>query len=102
MLADHAGFLARGLDHSREFSADGIGEGDVSHHATAEKSIDAMARSIEKLIGNDEIQRLMFFLQRTDRRDRNDSLNSKLLEAVNVGAKIQLAGQDAMTESMSR
>ena len=61
-----------------------------------------MPRSIEKLIGDDEVQRLMFFLQRSDSRDGNDALDPQLLEPVNVGAKVQLTGQNAMAASMAR
>src|SRR5208337_3188807 len=101
-LAYDADFFAGGLDHARQFSANRIGKADVRHHAAAEKSVYAMASAIEKLVGDDEVQRLMLFLQRSDCGDRNDALDSKLFEAVNIGAEIQLAGQDAMAASMAR
>ena len=58
-------FLQADSDHARQFSADGIGKGDVSHHAVAEKSIHAMAGAIEELVGDDEVERLVLFLQRS-------------------------------------
>ena len=41
----------------------GIGEGDVSHDAATKKRVDAMTRAVEELIGNNEVQGLVFFLQ---------------------------------------
>ena len=57
-------------------------------HAVAEKSIHAMAGAIEELVGDHEIQRLVFFLQRSHGGNGNDALDAQLLEAVNIGAKI--------------
>src|SRR5581483_3889245 len=45
---------------------------------------------------------LVFFLQRTHGRDRNNALHAQLLEAVNIGAKIQFAGKQAVPASMTR
>src|SRR5437868_11012135 len=59
-----------------------------------------MAGTVEKLIGDDEVQRFVFFLQRSDGGNGNDALDSKLLEAVNVGAEVQLRRQQAMTAPM--
>ena len=60
-----------------------------------------MARAIEKLVRNNEIQRLVLFLQRPHSRDRNDALDPKLLESMNVCAKIQFARQNSMAASMA-
>src|SRR5690348_8724556 len=46
-----------------EFGAHRIGKGNVGDDAIAEERVDAMARTIEELVGNDELQRLMFFLE---------------------------------------
>jgi len=65
-LADNADFFARGLHHDCQYSANRIRKGDVGYDTTAEKSIHAMAGAIEELIRNDEIERLMLFLERYD------------------------------------
>ena len=87
-FAGDAGLGAGGLDHARKFSTDRIGKTDVGHQSVAEKRVDAVAGAIEELVGNDEIQRLMLFFQRSDGGNRNDAFDSQLLEAVNVGAEI--------------
>ncbi len=74
----------------------------MRHYAAAEKCIHAMPRAIEELVRDHEIQRLVFFLQRSDCGNRNDSLDSKLFEPVNVGAKIQLARQNAVSAAVPR
>src|SRR5437870_2896087 len=44
----------------------------------------------------------MLFLQRTDCRKRNDPFHAELLEPMDIGAKIQLARQNAMPARMPR
>ena len=61
----------------------------MRYHATSEECIDSVPGAIEKLIGDDEIQRLMFFFQRSHRGNGNDAVDTKLLETVNVGAEVQ-------------
>ena len=101
-LANNAGFLAGRLDDPGEFSADGIGKGDMRYHAATEKSVDPMAGAVEELIGDNEIQRLMLFFQRSDRGNGNDALDAELLEAMNVGAEVQFTGQDAVASPVAR
>ena len=74
----------------------------MGHDAVSEKSVDAMAGAVEKLVGDHKLQRLMLFLQRSDRGNGNDPLHAQLLKAVNIGAKIQLAGQDAVSAPVTR
>src|SRR5450631_25834 len=100
--ADHANLLARGFDHASQFSANWISKGDVGHDAAAEKSVYAMAGTIEELIGDDEVQRFVLFFQRSDGGNGNDAVYSQLLEAVNVGTEIQFARKDTMAASMAR
>ena len=83
-----------------EFRADRIGKSDVGHDAFAEKRIHAMAGTIEELIGDYEIQRLVLFLQRSDRGNGNDPFDAELFESVNVGAEIQFGRQNAMPASV--
>ena len=73
----------------------------MGHDSAAEKSIDAVARTIEELVRNDEIQGLVFFLQRTHGRDRDDSIDSQLFESVNVRAEIQFAGKNAVSAGVA-
>ena len=69
--------------------------------AFAEERVDAVAGAVEELVGNDELQRLVLFLQRTNRRDRQNALDAELFESINVGAEIQFAGQDAVAASVA-
>jgi hypothetical protein len=61
-----------------------------------------MSRAVEKLIWDNKIQGLVFFLQRTHRRHRHDSLNPKLLESMNIGPEIEFARKDTMPAPVPR
>ncbi len=93
--------LQAAFDNSGEFSADGIAESNVRDNAVAEKGVDAMARAVEELVWDHKIEGLVFFFQRAHSRNRNDALDSQLLEAVNIGAEIQFAGQQFVPASMA-
>jgi hypothetical protein len=101
-LAQHANFLASRHDNVDQLRADGISEGNVRDQAAAEKGIDAMSRAVEKLIRNDEIERLVPFLERSHGGDGNDALHSKLLEAMDIGTEVQFARENAVAASMTR
>ena len=101
-LASNRRCLAGSFDHLSELRTDRIGKSNVSHDAFTEKRIHAMTRAIEELIGNYEVERLVFFLQRTDRGHGDDPFHTELLEAINIGAKIQFGGKNAMAASMPR
>ncbi len=88
-------------NHRCHFVADGIAESDVGDDAIAEKGVDAMASAIEELRWDHEIQRLVFFLQRADGGNGNDAIHSQLLEAVNVGTKVEFAGQQLVAASVA-
>ena len=66
LLRVDAGRAAGVCDNCGQLRADGIGEADVRHQAFAEERRDAAARAIEELIGDDEIERPVFLLQRSD------------------------------------
>ena len=100
--ASYADSLARSLDHGRQLSAYRIGKSNVRHYSATEKRIDAMPCAIEELVGNHKIQRLVFLLQRPDGGNRNNSLDSKLLEAMDIGAEIQLTGKNPVPAPMPR
>jgi hypothetical protein len=74
----------------------------MRHNALAEKGINAVAGSIEKLIWDYKIERLVFFLQRANSRNRNDSLDAQLLKAINIRPEIQFAGQQFVTARVPR
>jgi hypothetical protein len=57
--------------------------------------------AVEKLIGNDEVQRFQLLLQRADGAKRKQPFDAKLLEAVNVGAKGKIRGADAVSASVA-
>src|SRR5579863_5290171 len=99
---DHARLDASRLDHSGKFRTNGIGESNVRDNAAAEERIYAMAGTVEKLIGDDKLHRLVLLFERPNRRNGDNALDTELLEGVNVGAKIQLARQDSMAASMPR
>ncbi len=85
-----------------QLRADGIGEADVRDQAFAEERGDAAAGAVEELIGNDEIERPVLFLERADRAERDDALDAERLHAVDVGAEVQLRRRDAMAAAVAR
>src|SRR5439155_9264646 len=82
------------------FGTDGICNQKVGDDAVAKKSIDAMARAIKELIGDDELHRLVLFLERADCGNGNNTLHSEMLKAINVRAKIQFGRKNAMPTPM--
>ncbi len=81
---------ASGGDDVRELWADWVGEADVGNEAFTEEGGDASARAVEELIGDDEVERAMFFLERSDSAKRDDAFNAEGFHAVNVGTEVQL------------
>src|SRR5579863_3695582 len=61
-----------------------------------------MTGAVEKLIGDYELERLMLFFERPHGGDRNDALHPELLKTVDVGAKVEFAGQDRVPAPMAR
>ena len=61
-----------------------------------------MAGAVEKLGRDHEIERLVFFFQRTDGGDGDDALDSELLKTVNVGAEIEFTGQKLVAAGVAR
>ena len=64
----------------------------VRHEAAAEERADAALRPVEELIGNDDVERLVFFFQAPDGARREKVLDAKHLESEHVGAKVELRG----------
>src|SRR5438128_11344017 len=99
-FAHDTGFLAGSFQNAGEFRTDGICKRNVGDDAVAKKSIDAMARAIKELIGDDELHRLVLFLERADCGNGNNTLHSEMLKAINVRAKIQFGRKNAMPTTM--
>jgi hypothetical protein len=70
--------------------------------AVAEEGGDAAARAIEELIGDHEIERLVFFLQRADGTQRYDAFYAEGFHPIDVGAEVQLGGRNAMAAPVPR
>src|SRR6266571_2226323 len=96
-LPHDAGLLASRGDDRRQLRTYRIGEGNVRYYAITEKSIHAMTRAIHKLVRDYELKRPVFFFERANGGNGKNALNSELLEAVNVRAEVQLAGQNAVS-----
>ncbi len=61
-----------------------------------------MEGAVDELVGNDEVGGLVLFLERADGGDGEDALDAELFEGVNVGAEVELGGQDAMAAAVAR
>ena len=86
----------------RELRADGMREADVRDQAFAEERRDASARAVDELIRNHEVERLVFFLERADRAERENAFHAQRFHSVDVGAEIQLRRRDAMAAAVAR
>ena len=74
----------------------------MRHDAIAEECRDPLLGPVEKLVGNEKFGGLVLLFERADSGNREDALDAKLLHAVNIGAKIQLRRQQAMSPAMPR
>ena len=59
-------------------------------------------RAIEELIGDDDVERLVFLLQAADGARREDALDAEHLEAEDVGAEVQLGRQQPVAGAVPR
>ncbi len=60
-----------------------------------------MAGAVEELVGDDEVGGLVLFLERADGGDGDDALDAELLQAVDVGAEVELGGEDAVSAAVA-
>ncbi len=66
------------------------------------KKVEARPRgAVEELVGDDEIERPVFFLERSHRAERHDALDAQHFEAVNVGPEVELRGHDAVSPGVA-
>src|SRR5205809_4686681 len=76
-------------------------EPDVRDKTASEERADASLGAIEKLIGNDDVERFEFLFQAADRARRENALDAEDLEAVDVRAEIQLGGQQRVAGAVT-
>src|SRR5271168_4655662 len=98
----HARALARFGQMRREIRAGGLVESHVRDDSAAEKCGNALAGTIEELIGDQEIERRQIVAQRSDSAGGNNSLDAQQFHRVNVRAIIDFARRKKMTSPMPR
>ena len=100
-MSFHAGAFARVREMGREMRAGGFVETDMRDDAAAEESGDAAARTVEKLVGNQEIERRKIVAKRAHRAHGNDALDADHFQGADVRAIIDLARRKTMAASMA-
>ena len=78
-------------------------ERDMRHDAAPEKRVvGRLFGAVEKLVNDDDVARLVFFLQRADGADADDPLHAEFFHRPDVGAMVQFAGQNPVAAPMPR
>ena len=86
-----------------QFLANRVGKGDVPDDAASEKRVFKIALgAVEKLVGQNDVARPVFFLQRADGADADDPRDAELFHRPDVGAMVQFAGQNAVAAPVAR
>src|SRR6185295_18641111 len=67
----------------------------------AEEGVLAVAGAVVELVGDEDVRRPVLQLQRAYGRDGDELLDSQHLEAVDVGAVVDLGGQQAMAAAVA-
>ena len=101
-LAHDACSIASLLENRRDRSANRIAEAHVGHNAVAEKRGNPCIGAIDELVRNNEVSRLVFFFERADGRDRQDTFDPQHLHRKDIRAEVQLAGQKTVPASVPR
>ena len=86
----------------RDDLAHRVAEGHVADDAVAEEGRVSIERPVDELVGNDEVRRLMLFLERAHRRYRQNVFDAEHLHAVDIGAEVEFAGKQAVPASVAR
>src|SRR4029077_6701669 len=68
----------------------------------SEEGVAPVAGAVEELVGDDDVGRLVLELHRADGRDRDQLLDSQELEAEDVGAVVELGGEQAVAAAVAR
>ena len=85
-----------------ELRTNRMGERHVRREAAAEKRADARLCAIEKLVGDDDIERRVFGLEAADRAGRDDALRSQQLESKDVCPEVELRWKQTVTRAVPR
>jgi hypothetical protein len=85
----------------RDGGADWIAKGYVAYDSLSEKGGETQGGAVDELIGDYEFGRFMFELERAYRGDGDDPFDAQLLHGEDVGAEIQVGGEDMMASAMA-
>ena len=95
-FAGDADFFAR-LDEGGYYQrADGVTKCDVADDAVSEEGGLAGEGAVDELVGDDEVGGFVLFFQAADGGDGEDGGDAGGLKGVDVGAEVELGGEDAM------
>src|SRR5476651_2480387 len=89
-------------DQRRQLATERMGKTHVPDDPVSEERADARLRAIEELIGHEQVERFVFLFQAADSARRDNPLYAEDLEAVDVGAEVELGWQDAVPHAMTR
>ena len=84
----HPGALRTLLDGFGYRGADRIAKGHMADDSLSEKSGVAQGCAVDELIGDNELGRFVFQLERADRGDGDDPFHAQLLHGEDVGAEV--------------
>ena len=90
------------MGETRELRTNRIRKADVRDQTFAEERGDASPRAIKQLIGDDELERLMFLLQRSDSGQGKNPRNSEFFHAIDVGAEIEFGWGNLVAAPVTR
>src|SRR5262249_54807044 len=99
-LAHHAIVLAGLADRPRDLGTYRVAEAHMGHDPVAEERGHAVERAVNELVGDHEVSGLVFFLEGAHGRNRNNAFHTQLFHAMNVGAKVKLAGKNAVSAAV--
>src|SRR6185437_346815 len=101
-FAHHADLCAGSGGRLGHGGADRIAKSHVADDAVAEESGNAVMGAVDELVWYHEIGGLVLFLERAHGGNGKDALHAQLLEGVDIGAEVQLGGQNAVAAAMAR
>jgi hypothetical protein len=77
-----------------------VRETDVGDEPVAEERADAPLGAVEELVGDDQVQRHVLFLQAADGAGRQDALDAQGLHREDVGAERQLGRREPVADAV--
>ncbi len=85
-----------------ETVADRVGEGNVGDDAVAEEGeVGAAFGAVDELVDGDDVGGFVLFFERADGADADDVADAELFHAVDVGAVVELAGEDFVAAAVT-